>query len=161
MYIIEKGTSGMTRLFGTFLLLATFSIGCSQPTDIAIAFHESLAKKDGERVYELLSWKNKEILQNYAQAAYIASDGQVANDPTEMIVQGDPAFYSDLTRPGAGPALTAKYVSRSANSASVLVTIGTQNQKLNLVRENGSWRVHLPLLSLSSYQPYSSGELGN
>ena len=111
----------------------------------------ALAKKDGERVYELLTRKNKETLQKRAQAAYIASDGQIANDPAEMIVQGDSAFYSGLSRPGVGLALAAKHVSISANSASVLVTIGNQDQKLDLIKENGSWRVHLPLLSHPSH----------
>ena len=129
-------------------LLPTLALGllcaCGHPTDVAIQFHDALAKGDGAKAYALLSKPTQEKLARIAKAAHDVSGGTVSDDPAEMIAHGDNSIYA-LPTASQPHVARVSMISSEGPRAKVSVHIGESTHEMDLVREGGRWRIDLPL----------------
>ena len=133
----------MNRLFplaAALLLLAA----CSRPTDVAVQFHEALNAGNGAKAFALLSKPTQDKLTEISKKAHDASGGTVSEDAALMIAHGDPSIYPTPT-PAQPKAVRATMISTDGPRAKVSVHIGEAAHEMDLVKENGRWRIDLPI----------------
>ena len=129
-----------------FLLLAALLClaACARPTDVAVQFHDALAREEGNKAFGMLSARAQAELTRIAKAAHDKSGGAVSEDPAAMIVRGDRSLYPLPTQIGQHE-VRATQLSADGARAKVSVQIGEARHEMDLVREGGRWKVDLPL----------------
>ncbi|MGC4122656.1 MAG: DUF4878 domain-containing protein [Myxococcales bacterium] len=132
----------MNRLFPLAALLLALS-ACSPPADVAVQFHDALYRGDGAKAFSLLSKPTQDQLSAIAKKAHDMSGGTVPNDPTMMIVHGDSSLYPAPT--SKQKVVRASTLSSEGPHAKVKVRIGETDHEMDLVKENGRWRIDLPI----------------
>ena len=132
----------MSRVFALASLLVALA-ACSQPTDVAVQFHEALDAGNGAKAFSLLSKPTQDRLAEIARKAHAETGGAVSEDPASMIARGDRSVYPAPT-PSQPTVARATLVSESGPHAKVMVQIGEASHKMELVKEGGRWRIDLP-----------------
>lgn len=136
----------MNRLFCPIAAALLLS-ACSPPNEVAAQFHDALYRGDGAKAFSLLSRSTQERLKEIAKKAHDMSGGTVPNDPTLMIVHGDSSMYPTPT--ATQKVVRASVLSTEGPHAKVKVRIGEADHEMDLVKENGRWRVDLPITTQS------------
>jgi hypothetical protein len=131
----------MNRLWMVVAALAL--AGCEGPGEVVSQYHLALAEGRGEKAFSLLSHHTREELTRRAKAAHDASGGAVSADPTKMIDQGDPSLYP-YPEPSVKVA-EVKVLKVEGSKAQVEVAVAGKKSEVAVVRENGRWKIDLPL----------------
>lgn len=126
-------------------VLALSLSACARPSDVAVQFHQALAKGDEAKAFSLLSTPTQARLTAIAREAHAKSSGLVSDDPRVMIGSGDLSLYPPPTPARPKKGARASPLSENGPRAKVSVHLGEASHEMDLVREGGAWRIDLPI----------------
>ncbi|HLV59988.1 MAG TPA: hypothetical protein VKY51_01145 [Fredinandcohnia sp.] len=120
------------------LVFALALLGCSATADTPDrafrAFVTHLQAGEVDEAWELLSRRSQDELTRIVHERSVASEGAIPDDP-KRVALGD----AELAR----PIDAVEIQSQTEDRATLLVRSGEETMPVQMVRENGKWKVEL------------------
>lgn len=128
----------MRSLSTIFLLPLALALGCSAspetPDQTFRSFVAHLQAGEVDAAWDLLSEKSQDELSRIVHERSVESEGAIPDDPKQVAL-GD----AELAR----PIDSIEVESQTEDRATLLVRSGEESMPVQMVRENGKWKVAL------------------